>query len=257
MKLLKNLIFGLFALTLFMGKMFSSSKKIKSQNNKSNPEKENDNAESDEEPPAPVVLIRQADGEQKAKAATSHSGKQAKQTQRRKWKYAKLQTYFTGIIASFTIANVVTTALQWQTMDKSLQVTQQAYVVVSDVKANFESGEITVYLENIGRAPAKDVNLGVKVRRGERGMTEPYKFEPIHNARIFPHGIKNFVVIRLDNFTQEEARLITTGKEAFILTCIIDYENGFGSKETTEADVKYSPPPNERWETFYEWRRRV
>lgn len=177
--------------------------------------------------------------------------------------------FVTSVYTFFSYQQWQTMDQQWQTMEKSLQVAQRAYVVISDIQPDFKVGQIRVLFENIGHVPAGNVVIRVDVERDAEG--HPPEALPLEwNSHSFgnfsqipPSGFKTVVDIPLQNFAQEDADLISAGKQVLWLSFWLRYDNGFESREKdveifggtggsmkTELSFRYFPPPHERWENI-------
>jgi hypothetical protein len=199
---------------------------------------------------------REAEREEQKKVAAQRARKR-----RRRIKTQKRLQVWTPIILSalvFFVTSVYTffSYRQWQTMEKSLEVTQEANLVVSDIRADFDTGKIHVWLDNIGHVPAKDVKVIVTISRttGEvKVERSAYQFQPSLGV-LPPSSYKQLIEVplsRLPKFSPEDAQLIRTGEQSLTMFIGLVYDNGF--KPAAERYpvfflFEYVPPPNERWD---------
>jgi hypothetical protein len=211
-------------------------------------------SESLKESSPPVILIGQTKEAKEAKPTTAHSQKKAKPSQKPKRRYMRWQTYFTGVMATLTLILAGTAIVQWQTMEKTLRISQRAYVGVNDIQANLEAGQIKVTLENIGHVPAEKVSVSVNVQRQVDSDTKSLEWNTTEYStvleQIFPGTFKAQILHTMRNFTQEDAALIRAGKQRLRLVCSIYYEDDFGTSDVAFFFFQYSPPPNEGWTTM-------
>ncbi|HYX72563.1 MAG TPA: hypothetical protein VE732_07315, partial [Nitrososphaera sp.] len=150
-----------------------------------------------------------------------------------------------------TTAYTVVSFYQWRAMEKSLRVSQRAYVAVHSLQPDWKTGQIAVVIENIGKVPAEDVKIidvdtyrevEDKVYRSERQV-----FGYGHN-KLFPGNFKTQIVVPLQGFTQQDTDMISAGKERIIIVGTIQYGDGFSNTDTTPLGYRYFPPPADRWE---------
>jgi hypothetical protein len=179
---------------------------------------------------------------------------------------------FAGLLVlAVTIAYTAVAMLQWQTMERSLQVTQGANVVVSDLKLDFDIQQIHILLENIGHVPAQNASVIVNVVRFsnslppasamttrealeawlETTMLEKtiYHFESGPLVQIPPGGYKTGLHFSLQKMSGEDTELIRTGKQRLTVVFSISYDDRFLSRQSAMFSFHYVPPPHEGWET--------
>jgi hypothetical protein len=158
--------------------------------------------------------------------------------------------WLTGLVFVVGGVQAAVSYYQWQTMKESLEITQRAYVVITDIKADFAAKRIQMTLENIGHVPAKEIDLEMRVER-----LGDYTFFPIDAYSTSEDTIaptyKTVVYLPLKNLTQEAADLITTGKHEIQLACFLKYDDGFGKIEDIILNFRYVPPPNEGWYSLF------
>jgi hypothetical protein len=152
-------------------------------------------------------------------------------------------------------------------MERSLVVTQKAYIVVSDIRPDFSAGQVRVFFDNIGHITASDVKIRVDVERNfkDRPIGEPpvewnwYFFTNLVFATMPPSSFKTGIDVPLQNFTQEDAKLIHTGKQELWLSFYIWYDNGFEKPADWDDGLdptvarytfRYSALPSEKWENM-------
>jgi hypothetical protein len=135
-------------------------------------------------------------------------------------------------------------------MEKSLRVTQQAYLVISDVQSDFDNRRVLITLDNTGHMPADNVSLKVYVHLLRTGIStagEPYEFGTIR-TKIFPGTLKTQAIVPLENLTEEDAEHLRAGEINLLLLCQLEYENGFGFTEENEITLTHQRTPNDHWE---------
>lgn len=143
-------------------------------------------------------------------------------------------------------------------MDHSLRVSERAYVGIASLSANWESREVVVMLHNIGNVPAKAIKLqaeeiratpsteiatGSKVYEKLDGSTFPWG---AGDVQLFP-GTPMRVAIPLRGFKPEELDAILKKQENLYVFGRIEYEDGFGGRDSTVFAFEYSPPQPDGW----------
>jgi hypothetical protein len=222
--------------------------KVKGMSEKANPEIKDVASESIKEPTPPVVLIEQTKEIKDNSLAARQGQEQTKLAQMSYLSDKRLQTIFAGAVAAFTIILATVSIFQWRTMEKSLRVTERAYLVVSDVRIDFGAASIKASIENIGRVPADNVEVGVNISRGAKGRVEDSLYDMYHSAvQVFPGKINPQFTQPLNNFTPEEAELIRMGKEKLSMIVTVFYDDGFGNSVESDFYFEYNPPPDEGW----------
>jgi hypothetical protein len=159
----------------------------------------------------------------------------------------------TSLIFFVTAVQAVVSYYQWRTMKDSLEMTQRAYVVITNIKADFPARQIQMTLENTGHVPAKDVRLELRIER-----LGDYKIYPVETystgEEVMTPAYKTIAYLPLKNLTQESIDLITSGNYILQIGTFLRYEDGFGNVEDLIFNFRYIPPPNEGWESLYFWR---
>lgn len=133
-------------------------------------------------------------------------------------------------------------------MEKGLRLSERAYVGVARVTANIESREIVLFLENIGRLPARKVRVQAQEYRWtpQRSASSTTDFDA-GEVQLFPGTHKMRVVIPLLKLRPEEFSAINTKHEILALGGTIRYEDGFGNNDTTYFAFEYQPPEKDGW----------
>jgi hypothetical protein len=137
----------------------------------------------------------------------------------------------------------------------SLMISQQAYVGIHSVTADLETEKaITITIENIGKAPAKDIRLVVTVARlarpgwlhkypetaGQDDSVEKSWQLDWKTAQLFPGNLKLAVCLELgDWLTDQELTLIVQAYAFLHVEGYISYNDGFGRKEPTRFALTY------------------
>lgn len=126
----------------------------------------------------------------------------------------------------------------------SLVISQQAYVGIHSVRADLQADKaITITIENIGKAPAKDIRLVVTVVRllaKEAGSREKSWQMDWKTTQLFPGNLKLGVWLELGDWLTDHELLLVTKADAFLhIEGRISYSDGFGHKEPTRFVVTY------------------
>jgi hypothetical protein len=159
---------------------------------------------------------------------------------------------------------------QTRIMDGALRVSEQsldafrlserAHVGVASLTANLEASEIVIVLQNIGSVPAQAIPLeGEEIRvktsagldstaSGER-VNESQQGSDFHwdagKVKLSP-GTPMPVVVSLKQFNEDEVNAIKTKKQLLYVGGTIQYEDGFGNRESAAFAFQYDAP-NQRW----------
>jgi hypothetical protein len=167
---------------------------------------------------------------------------------------------------------------QAETMDQSLVFGTRAYVGVHSIVFNPHKKRILLQIENIGRVPAKDIEVIIELmihipdhlmpppapdgtRRGWElkpsreqvvANVDPAIFDywelripwlnPFGRTKLFPGSLKLGVVIRLDEIfyiTPAQYQSITAGNAKMFVRGMIRYSDGFHSGKRTEFAFRY------------------
>lgn len=148
-----------------------------------------------------------------------------------------------------------------QAGEQSFRVTQRAYVGILNLTANLKAGEILIVLQNIGHVPAKAIRLdgqAIKVtpsqsnertESGER-LNESQEGSEFHwtagELQLFP-GTPMTAAIHMQTLQPDEVNALLEKKQFLYLGGTIQYEDGFGARDSTIFAFQYNPPPNEHW----------
>lgn len=147
---------------------------------------------------------------------------------------------------------------QTSLMDQTLRVSERAYVGIESLKADWEAREVVIMLQNIGNVPAKAIKLqaeeiratpstelatGSKVYEKLDGSTFPWGAGAV---QLFP-GTPMRVAIPLRDFKPEEVDAILKKQENLYVFGRIEYEDGFGGRDSTVFAFEYSPPQPDGW----------
>lgn len=216
--------------------LLASTKKVETKPHKSSAGGPTNDPQAVQQATPSGVVVRPSEETQKAKNGTANGNKKTQPAKRRTWTQQRWQTVFTAIIAAVTAVYAIAAVFQWQVMEKSLQVSQRAYVVVQDVKADLDAGQIKITLENIGHVPAKHANVGISIIRlgypslfPQREWTDVEYKSPVQD--LYPGTYKVQITRRFENFTPEDAVLIRAGKEGLAVACSIEYGDDFGTSD--------------------------
>jgi hypothetical protein len=132
---------------------------------------------------------------------------------------------------------------------KSLRVSERAYVGVETVTADLENREILIKLQNIGHVPASTLSLQGQHIRATTKETDPqgavFRWDA-GAVELFP-GTPMPVVVSLENVEQSELDAILSKTKILYIGGTIQYDDGFGNHEKTTFAFRYDPPPKDRW----------
>lgn len=131
--------------------------------------------------------------------------------------------------------------------ERNLRISERAYVSIASLKADLAQGEIVIMLENLGRLPAAAIQMNADAYLlGNKldGYNTPFKAGEV---KLFPGNFQMRVVINTRKYSSEAITAIREKKQFLYLTGSIQYEDGFGFKDTTRFAFEYNPPPNEGW----------
>jgi hypothetical protein len=152
-----------------------------------------------------------------------------------------------------------------KTMDRSLVLGTRAYVGVHSVGNDFKMRRILLYIENVGKVPAKDLYVITELRiemprslladrelpkgwmsapndPGVLRMQIPFLNSYGKFTKLFPGGLKIEIVIPLitEYFPNEVLNLIIDNRVPINLRGQVKYSDGFHSNKTTEFFFHYS-----------------
>jgi hypothetical protein len=137
---------------------------------------------------------------------------------------------------------------QVQQSERSLRLSERAYVSVASLTPDFDRKEVLIMIENIGKVPARNVNVEAHAyRQLADQLSGSTKYFDAGGVQLFPGSLKMAVVIPMPNMRPEEAKGILTRTDSFYVAGTIKYEDGFGGFDKTNFAYRYNPPPNERW----------
>jgi len=141
---------------------------------------------------------------------------------------------------------------QVQQSERSLRISERAYVGVASITPDFDRKEVLIMIENIGKVPARNVNVEAHAYRQLAGQPSgsvngSTKYFEAGSVQLFPGSLKMAVVVPMPNMRPEEAKGILTGTDNFYVAGTIKYEDGFGGFDRTNFAFRYTPPPKERW----------
>jgi len=154
---------------------------------------------------------------------------------------------------------------QAKTMDQSLVFGTRAYLGIQSVNLDIASKRLFLYIENVGKVPAKDVMVVTEIkaevpetkyqsfcsqqpqiqhwgqREGERRLQIPF-LDRLGRTKVFPGSLRIPVMIRLDEspyMSDQQFSLITGGYAKFTMRGLITYSDGFHSGKRTEFAFRY------------------
>ena len=144
---------------------------------------------------------------------------------------------------------------QVQQSERSLRISERAYVGVASITPDFDGKEVLIVIENIGKVPARNVNVEAHAYRqpaeqlstSTKSFSGSTKYFDAGGVQLFPGSLKMPVVIPMPNMRPEEAKGILARTDIFYVAGTIKYEDGFGGFDRTNFAFKYTPPPKERW----------
>lgn len=158
----------------------------------------------------------------------------------------------TIVIAIATIVSAIVAYYQWQAMEKTLQVSERAYVGIHSIQMDLKKGEIIINLQNTGHKPTDnlkyygEVNTVIWLSPGST-KTSVVRFDA-GRTQFSPGNLLARIIIPLPEFTPEEANLILTSQKNVVFFLNIEYGDGFGNQEKAYFAYIYVPPPDERWD---------
>jgi hypothetical protein len=155
--------------------------------------------------------------------------------------------------ASKTTANSAEQSLQ--TARRSMIVGSRAYVGINSIQTDLKRGQITVWLENIGKIPATNIKAsGATALPQTNASGEPEAFKVLIDDildlginELFPGTFRLPVVIWIKDFAPETERLVLSRQKVLHVSCVIRYDNGFGSRSESWFTFYYLPPPDDKW----------
>jgi len=206
--------------------------------------------ESSAESVPPEVSAGQVEEMPEAGAAVNHGRKQAKKVPPRRWRSAHWNTLFAGTLVFLTCVNVMTTIFQWQTSEKSLRISQRAYIDIHSIKANFQDRKIVLMLKNIGHVPADDLQVigSISIKYGKRPEDEKKLDDFSHSnglTPLFPGNLYTQITVGLEKLTEEDKNLIGDAKVILSIGVFISYRDGFGYTEKSDFGFVYEQPRDE------------
>lgn len=143
--------------------------------------------------------------------------------------------------------------------EKSLRMSERAYVGIVDLDANLAEGQVSIALNNFGKVPATAIKLEATVYRATPASGDTSDQSELKNivtskdlwdagaVPLFPGNFRMPVVIRMQNFSQEEMRAVLAKKEIIYVAGSIQYEDHNGNADSSPFAYEYSPPPKESW----------
>lgn len=158
----------------------------------------------------------------------------------------KINIYFSGTVALFTLALVITSAWQIFEYTKATKIDSRAYITVEKVTPlivakNSQVG-FTVYLKNSGKTPASNVNYRIGVRVGQflaKASMDTLNYLPLgYGANI---GANTEAGLTIFNFTLNDSLVesINTMKSGLFIYGRIDYKDEFEDKHYQTFAVKF------------------
>ena len=154
--------------------------------------------------------------------------------------------------ASKTTANSAEQSLQ--TARRSMIVGSRAYIGINSIQADLKRGQITFWLENIGKVPATNIKASGGTALPPNIAGGPEGFEALMNdildlgaAELFPGTFRLPVVMWIKDFTPETEMLILSRKRILHVSCMLSYDNGFGGRSESLFILYYLPPPDDKW----------
>src|SRR5437016_3221398 len=150
--------------------------------------------------------------------------------------------------ASKTTANSAEQSLQ--TARRSMIVGSRAYVGVNSIETDLKRGQITAWLENIGKIPATNIKAsGATALPQTNASGEPEAFKVLMDEildlginELFPGRFRLPVVIWIKDFTPETERLILSRQRVLHVSCAITYD-----RSESWFTFYYLPPPDDKW----------
>lgn len=143
---------------------------------------------------------------------------------------------------------------QGETMERTLYLSERAYLGVDSIVADLKNSRVLVMIANTGKARASDIK--VDVQEGRMRIGKPYwtrvgshnESTDFGHQQIGPSAMKFRVRIPLDKFNKrEEIAAILAREEKLIINVTISYMDGFGHPEKISFPFCYDPPPHEGW----------
>jgi hypothetical protein len=155
--------------------------------------------------------------------------------------------------ASKTTANSAEQSLQ--TARRSMIVGSRAYISVNSIQTDLKRGQITVWLENIGKIPATNIKAsGATALPRTNARGQPEAFEVMENeildlgiTELFPGPFRLPVIMWIQGFIPETEHLILSSQRVLHLSFTLSYDNGFGNKSESLFIFYYLPPPDDKW----------
>ena len=132
-------------------------------------------------------------------------------------------------------------------------VGSRAYVGVNSIQTDLKRGQITVWLENIGRVTATNIKADAatalpKNAQGSEGFEATSdQLLDLGINELFPGTFRLPVVIWIQDFTPETELLILSRQRVLYVMCRVRYNNGFGSESESNFLFYYLPPPDDKW----------
>jgi hypothetical protein len=208
---------------------------------------------SNEELAPPAALVGQVEDVREAKATENEGKESVRPVSQRRWRNAQWQTLLAGTLVFLTLVNVATAILQWLTMEKSLRISQRAYVDVDSIETNWPVN-IFVLLKNIGHVPAEiiivkgSVNILIKLPNGDYKVLKQIPFS--HNyrhAQIYPGNRYTQISVSLEDLTEQDKNLVINSQAVLAVGLFVQYKDGFGYTDKSDFGFDYQPPPRHEW----------
>ena len=159
---------------------------------------------------------------------------------------------WSAVVGIAAIFQVLTAASQWWIMEKTLKITQRAYIGIEKIEAHFGQKGIIVWFQNAGNIPADKIRLHLTEDRFSESHPEKriggnvIDVDLGHNPIL--KGTSSYpVTIPLANFNPSEISDIISGSEQLLISGGIRYFDGFADQEASFSYKYFATPQKEIW----------
>jgi hypothetical protein len=151
---------------------------------------------------------------------------------------------------------------QSKIMERSLTISTRAYVGVYSISIDFETKQISIRIENIGKVPASHINVSInmEVRVPEQWIQSAQTTQPpwielanggqsltwgysryFGRAKLFPGNLKIMFPVKLNSWlTSKQIPLIAQGHAEMFFRGDIEFNDGFDSGKDSPFAFRYS-----------------
>lgn len=156
------------------------------------------------------------------------------------------------------ILNAQSEFLKTQTREQTQIMRGRAYVGIADLDANLADGQVSIALNNFGNVPATAIKVEATVYRAtpssgkvssqaEMNIVQSKDLWDAGAVPLFPGNIRMPVVIRMENFSQEEIKAVLAKKVIIYVAGSIHYNDRNGTADSFPFAYEYNPPPADNW----------